>query len=193
MREYFMSMFFAIAMSVFLLSGCANVTVPTQDSSIEGDLGVSPSPEIKEVSPAPTEPVTKEEPLVDESVDPATPDPTVEPTEEPVPTAEPVTVSYDETMLYVSEFELVDGVLTVTFISDDGEPVGTISYPVSDDCLWETEYVDGMIVPSTYEDIKTEQEIWYTIYVNDDYYESPIELGIDVVNSVIVRVYIVSP
>lgn len=186
MRKHFISMLFATALSAFLLSGCGDTT-PAQDSAVENELGVYPSPEIEESTPTPTEPVAETDPPV-ESVT-VTP----EPTEAPMPTAEPVTASYGRDMLYVSQFELVDGVLTVTFISDDGEPVETISYPVSDTCSWECDGLDGMgtvfLYTTTYEELKADVDSWYNIYVSGEYYESPGLLGIEVEDSVIVKVY----
>lgn len=182
MRKNFINMLFITALSVYLLAGCGN-TVPTQDTAVEDELGVSP--EIEEATPAPTEPVVKTDPPVESA--------TPEPTEEPVPTAEPVTASYREAMLYVSQFELTDGVLTVTFISDDGEPVETLSYPVSDTCSWECDGLEGMgtvfLYTTTYEELKADVDSWYNIYVNDEYYESPGLLGIEIEDSVVVRVY----
>lgn len=114
---------------------------------------------------------------------------------------EPVSADYYTYMLYVSQFELLDGILTVSV--DAGQlrdnilgvtAPDTISFPVSDSCIWERDSTAGFVERLvTYEEVRKDAEEWRNIYVSGDYYESPGGLGVEVKDSVIVRVYTMYP
>lgn len=104
----------------------------------------------------------------------------------------------------IYQFEQKDGILTVA--ADDGAAVAdgfglqdsfSFSYPIAEDCTWESGHWDDGFVP--YEQIDMETVVqgineWRNDYeLFPDELESPAEICFDIVNDKIVRVYRIVP
>lgn len=117
---------------------------------------------------------------------------------------EKINTTYDTDCFCIAKFELADGLLTVV---DDGAPgVGwgnrntfSFSLPISGDCQWQKAYygVDGLVVmdePYSYEEAVRDIAQWRENYNaalegEEAALDSPVGLHIEVVDSVVVRVY----
>lgn len=114
---------------------------------------------------------------------------------------------YETYCFRIAKFELEDGMLTVV---DDGAPGSgwdeenafSFSLPVSEDCLWQKAYYgNGIVVmdePYGYEEAAKDIVEWrgnYKAALEDEEYgiESPVGLHIEVVDSVVARVYTIWP
>lgn len=116
-------------------------------------------------------------------------------------------VTYSTCVPEVVTFKLSDGILTL--VTDDGSRFGwksgeegySISYPVADDCIWETgwfgseyvveETIDYEWVKSYIEQTQIEYAEGYAKYGDSDESGviSPMGIYIEVVDGIIVRVY----
>lgn len=86
---------------------------------------------------------------------------------------------------FITKFEMTDNILTVE--TEDGQ---SISYPVADDCKWESTSYGEVYGTYTFESLKEVVESERNRYLADpEMYDSPAVLIVDIKDEVIVRIY----
>lgn len=109
------------------------------------------------------------------------------------------TTTYKAYAPEVAEFELKDGILTLTTqdpsnggsidseeVWHNVDPLFSISYPVAEDCTWEYGHDEGGFVLDEYGSFETMKE---DVIADKDEIYSPFSLYIEVIDNVVVRVY----
>lgn len=184
----------------------SNSTVDKEDSQkSDSTVDIDASEETIETMeakpvPAPVEETVEPEESVTEPVEEV-----AESEEAEIPESDRGTNTYSTFVPKVVTFEISDNILTVA--TDDGSRFGwsdgkggfTISYPVAEDCIWETGYfaTDFVAEDTTdYESVKSYIENEQAGYVEglamgDFEVSSPMGIYIEVTDGVIVRVYTV--
>lgn len=176
-----------------ILVGCGGSEDSQEPDNSEGRDTSVETIEDKPV-PAPIEEDTELEESVEDVVEPEEPE---------IPEADQGTNTYNAYDPEIVTFEMSDGILTV--VADDGSRFGwnnnaegfSISYPVAEDCVWETGYFEADFVATDstdYESVKSyieETQAGYIEYSETEDFEinSPMGLYIEVTDGVVVRVY----
>lgn len=109
------------------------------------------------------------------------------------------TTTYKAYAPEVAEFELKDGILTLTTqdpsnggsidseeVWHNVDPLFSISYPVAEDCTWEYGHDEGGFVLDEYGSFETMKE---DVIADKDEIYSPFSLYIEVIDDIVVRVY----
>lgn len=196
-----------------LLVGCAGKE-DTQKADSTVDIDASEEEiKAKRVSAPAEEGVEPEEPVsapAEEGVEPeeSIPEPVeevAEPEKAEIPESDRGTNTYSTFVPKVVTFEMSDNILTI--VTDDGSRFGwsdgnegfSISYPVAEDCIWETGYFAADYVAedtTDYESVKSYIENEQAGYVEglamgDFEVSSPMGIYIEVTDGIVVRVYTV--
>lgn len=172
----------------------------SQEPDHTADMDVSDETMEAEPVPAPDEEEAEPEENTDETEETAE---NADETEVPeIPESERGTHTYGTYVPQVAVFELSDGVLTVVsdtgYNWDAGEKF-SISYPVAEDCVWETGYFSADFVAENttdFESVKAyieQEQAGYTVDPEAGEYviDSPMGIYIEVTDGVVARVYTV--
>lgn len=186
----------------FILIGCGSAKGLKNSNS---DESVDISAEIEETMEAKPVPAPVEETVEPEESIPEPVEEVAEPEKAEIPESDRGTNTYSTFVPKVVTFEMSDNILTI--VTDDGSRFGwsdgnegfSISYPVAEDCIWETGYFAADFVAedtTDYESVKSYIENEQAGYVEglamgDFEVSSPMGIYIEVTDGIVVRVYTV--